>query len=240
MRMLTACALLTVLALLSPGSLHAQQGGAPAIPDSVRDDLSDSELQEFRRDQLSVVVETERETTHTVNTYGWLYGSPYLTTATGTVRSDEIKDWTFYHGFREVSEPELFRVAGYHREASQADSYLNPSHSGDILLTMGGLGLIAGGVVACATGQDAIDKARNACGNPGVATFGLLGGAVVTGIGINGWTSEPSGPWAPPEKIRAVASEYNRQLFEEYTEADDATSRLPSWSVGLKYPVNVF
>jgi len=187
-----------------------------------------------------VVVETEHQTTHTVNTYGWLYGSPYLTGSTGTVRTDEIRDWTFYHGFREISEPELFRIAGYHREANEADAYLNPSHSGDILTTVAGLGLIAGGAVACATGRDVIDRVQQTCGNGGIAVVGLLGGAIVTGIGINGWTSEPSGPWAPPEKIRAVASEHNRQLFDEYTEADDRTSGLPSVSLGLAYPVSLF
>ncbi|MFB6286086.1 MAG: PDZ domain-containing protein [Candidatus Bipolaricaulia bacterium] len=187
------------------------------LPSQIRANLTDAQLKEFRRSQLSVQVDTKTKTKISANTYTWLLPDTSFLRPTGdrTITKKQIKNWHLYEGFQKVKEPEFFRIAGYPKAARQAKEW----HTRGWVVPTAIVGAIAGvgGVVWLASLETYTNQGTTYFRNEGQALVGgvLAGGGLgisLTALIKGKWKD---GLWAPPERLRSVASDHNKNLYEK-------------------------
>jgi len=116
--------------------------------------------------------------------------------------------WQAYQGGTAISEPDLFRVAGYPDKAKDAEAYFRRAESDyyqGMLLTFAGLlGMVGSVALLGAANDDCTTKA------PGIIT-GLLSTGVCV-YGIVRFRDRRNLNWAPFSMARDIADDYNHRL----------------------------
>jgi hypothetical protein len=216
-RPLTSFLVVLLLSSCAAGPTQAQ-----SVADSIQQALSPEQLREYRRQRLSVQIETE--TQRTVEITGDRYYNYFTggTTTRRTVRQsgETFKTWMPYRGFQRISEPDFFEIAGYTRQARRAQAaHTNRKPRLGTLTWVGGAVAAPGGVFVAA-------------GEREVGPWFLAAGGLMMLIDLITPSVEEYNPgppmWAPASKVHGIAGEYNRQLFRELKEARAAATDRPS------------
>lgn len=213
--------LLTVLAItitggfVSPSLAQDTQGTVPA---EIRESLAETELRQFIRNRLGLVLSTRERTSITGNTYTWLESdSPGLarTEREATITSEEIQRWQAYQGFSEISEPEFFRIAGFPQAADKAATWKTNKSALVTSILFGALTIASGVALGTRCQPDG-------CPTGDIEALGWFVGGLTSGAITIGYIPRirRSGNWAPYSRAQAAASTYNRSLYEKLRKDD--------------------
>jgi len=218
---------LLAFALLFTGSLSIS--AQAQVADSIGRSLDPNQMREYRRQRLSVKIQTERLETIEItgNRYENVFGQT-VTNRTIQRSGDTYKEWVPYKGFDRTTEVEFFKTAGYPDLAREAKDFHTHTKSaidhGGLAFAIGFGGV--GGVVAIAGALGDGEEARTGR-NVGL---GFLGAGVLIGlldaiITPGGERYEVGPPMRfPASQVSGISGEYNQELYKKLRAAHSETT----------------
>jgi len=163
-------------------------------------ELSEQKTIELNRQRLIVEVYTQR--------YGLLSVTQLGGMNIGSESLSEVKKWKAYQGFREISEPEFFRIAGYKEEAEQCSKYyenlLIKAQNSLACMAISGIAMIAG------TALMTLSNTNFFIATGGVLSLGGSIGFSISAVIFRAVSNAKN--WAPASLAIVVAEDYNRDL----------------------------
>lgn len=218
--------LVLALVLTAPLAISAQA----QVADTIEASLDLDQLRDYRRQRLSVKIQTERQETIEItgNRYKNVFGQT-VTRRTVQRSGDTYKEWIPYKGFDRTTEVEFFKTAGYPELAREAEDFHVDNKSsinnagaafGFSFSAVGGGFAIAGAL----SDGDAARRGRNVgLGFLGAGALILLLDAVITSGGEHYELGPPMR--FPADQVSGIAGEYNRKLYRELREVRSEVTR---------------